>query len=87
MGFNDKTYIMKSEKSIFNRGDKIKIIFDDLGRATPKEGFYISGDNHFILIGIDKNIEAIPFNRIIRVEVKKQAKTIEKDYFWIPKAK
>ena len=86
MGFNDKTYIMKSEKSIFNRGDKIKIIFDDLGRATPKEGLYRCEDSHFILIGIDKNIEAIPFNRIIRIEVKKRAKIMKPDYGWIPKA-
>jgi len=88
MGYNDKTFIMQAEKSVFNRGDKIKIIFDDIVEASSKEGLYINRDSHFILISIDKNIEAIPLNRILRVEVKKQVKIIKEDFSWlIPKVK
>ena len=86
MDVTNKRIIMQSEKSVFNRGDKIKIIFNELEKLTSKEGLYISRDNHFILISVDKNIEAIPFNRIIRVVVKKRAKIIKKDFGWIPKA-
>ena len=50
-------------------GYRIKLIFDDLGRATPKEGIYIGEDNHFLFMESDKGKEGIPFSRIIRVEI------------------
>lgn len=50
-------------------GKEVKVILDDLGRATPKQGKAISEDEHFFIIESEKGIEGIPFNRIIRVEV------------------
>jgi hypothetical protein len=48
---------------------RVKVIFDDLGRATPKEGIYIGEDEHFFFIESDKGKEGVPFSRIIRVEI------------------
>lgn len=46
----------------------MKVILEDLGRAVPKEGKYINRDVNFIVIETERGKEAIPFNRIIRIE-------------------
>lgn len=56
------------EKSM--NGKKIRIIYDDLGRSTPKIGVVLSQDPYYIVIKSDRGIvEAIPNARIIRFEV------------------
>jgi hypothetical protein len=66
---NSKNEIITIPECILGFRDRIKLIFDDLGRATPKEGTYIGKDDHFLFIESDKGKEGVPFSRIIRVEI------------------
>jgi hypothetical protein len=68
---NSKNEIITIPACILGFRDRVKLIFDDLGRATPKEGTYIGEDDHFFFMESDKGTEGIPFNRIIRVEILK----------------
>ena len=48
---------------------KVRVLFDDLGKARAKIGFMISKDTEFLTIKTDNRTELIPICKIIRIEV------------------
>ena len=50
-------------------GDKVRIIFDDLGHSGSKVGNIISQNESFVKIKTDYKEEFIPICKIIRIEV------------------
>ena len=50
-------------------GKRVKLFFDDMGRVLCKDGVITSENSIFIQIQTDKGIEAIPTNKVVRVEV------------------
>lgn len=50
-------------------GKNVRLLFDDLGRATSKQGLLLGLDSDFATIKTDKNVEMIPASRIIRIEL------------------
>lgn len=47
----------------------VKLFFDDFGKILCKEGTIISEDVVFVQIRTSRGIEAIPTNKIVRMEV------------------
>jgi hypothetical protein len=50
-------------------GKQVKIFFDDMGKVLVKQGTILSEDIIFVQIRTEKGTEAIPTNKIVRVEV------------------
>ena len=50
-------------------GSRVKLFFDDTGKVLCKEGVIISEENVFVQIRTARGIEAIPTNKIVRMEV------------------
>ena len=48
---------------------QIKLFFDDMGKVLVKEGLCLEESSTFIQIRTYKGVEAIPMNKVVRVEV------------------
>lgn len=49
--------------------EKVRVLFDDLGKARAKIGFILSKDTEFLTIRTDNRTELIPICKIIRIEI------------------
>jgi hypothetical protein len=50
-------------------GKRVKIFFDDMGKVLVKQGTILSEDSLFIQIQTFIGTEAIPYSKVVRVEV------------------
>lgn len=50
------------------KGHRVKVIYNDNGRATPKEGEMVDVDEHFVSLETDRGLEAFKMCDIIRME-------------------
>ncbi|GAG81153.1 unnamed protein product, partial [marine sediment metagenome] len=50
-------------------GQRVRLIFEDLGQSNSKIGVIISENNNFVEIKTDNKTEYIPIVKIIRMEI------------------
>lgn len=47
---------------------KVKVVFDDGSKVSMREGLFLSKDSRFIFLECSESKDAIPIDRIVRVE-------------------
>ena len=50
------------------KGHRIKVIYNDDGRPTPKHGVLVDADEQFVSLETDRGLEAFRVENIIRLE-------------------
>lgn len=75
-GFGQEEERMDSEKNILNKS--VSVFFDDGDKVTRKDGFVESVNGQVLFLNVDhENEQLIPFDRIVRIELKNEKQTGE----------